>query len=341
MENNRELDTFVSESFVNKDSETPTMDATTYHSLLDAFIPSVEMRDYLKSQPVLHESTLLDIIIGSPVPLSEKAKWGWGDFKKAAEEALMELTLQPGEMFTLSDAWYDEDIHEANSYFNAPFLSFENVAEHIREEISEYKEETDDWFYHQWYVLEKWIPADNNKLSLKYTYYILRDQVMYFRKNEDRHFAMWVDPNVPVPFHVGDLLTVDCRPFAPLKHALLLERGDNHDCCCLQALCLDEKTGLWTTGAVKHWSLFGFGIDPLYTPIYNLARFVGKLPQEEEPLLVVQKIMGTEEKNGRKLWDCINGYKQPETKHCADGLTTEQLLGVANKCFGNKNSNMD
>lgn len=304
----------------------PPMDEAAYHRLLDIFLPSEEMREYLKKEPMLRDGTILDLIIGAPVPLSEKVKWAWGEFRKDAEMALAELTLRPGEILTLTDAWYDEDIRDEKLSFNAPFLSWEKVMEHIHGEMAEYG---DDWYDCQWYVLEKWIPTEAGEMEQSYTYWIIGDQVMYYSGADDENRTDHIDPNLPVPFHVGDILTIDCRPFAPVKHALLIERGDNCDCCCLQGLCLDEKTGLWITGAVKHWSLFGHFLDPLYTAIYRLSCFDGELPPAEQPLLEVQKAIGCDEEKGRELWNLINGFRSAKGKGSEDELTDERLLDLA------------
>lgn len=270
------------------------------------------------------------------MPLAEKVKWAWGEYKQAAETALLDLTLQPGELFTLTEAWYDDNEKDEEYSFNAPYLNFDNVIAHIRAEITECEEENVEWYNYQWYELDKWVPVEERQLKREYTYTLVGDQVWYFNKREDRDYSYWVDPNLPVPYHVGDILTIDCRPFAPLKHALLIKCGDNHDCCCLQGLCKDEVTSLWTTGAVKHRSLFGFGIDPIYTPIYRLSRYAGELPEEEKVLLAVQKKMGYSEQNGRKLWDCIHGYSKPRIKRRTDGLKDEQLKRLVEKCFINE-----
>lgn len=303
----------------------PPMDEAAYHRLLDTFLPSEEMREYLKKEPMLHDGTILELIVGAPVPLSEKVKWAWGEFRKDAEMALAELTLRPGEILTLTDAWYDEDIRDEKLSFNAPFLSWEKVMEHIRGEIAEYG---DDWYDCQWYVLEKWVPTEAGEMERCYTYWIIGDQVMYYRGKDDENRMDHVDPNLPVPFHVGDILTIDCRPFAPVKHALLIERGDNMDCCCLHGLCRDEKTGLWRTGAVKHWSLFGNYLDPLYTAIYRLSRFDGELPPEEQLLLEVQRAINGDEEKGRKLWNMVNGFKNSKYLSDTDGMTDERLLSL-------------
>ena len=302
------------------------MNEADYYRLLDTFLPSKEVREYLKEHPILPENVLLDIITGAPVPLSEKAKWAWGNVKHAIDDALSELTLRPGELFILADAWYDWDIREVKHSFTAPYLSFDNVIAHIHKELREYGADS----FEQWYELEKWISADRGELVRKYKYILIGDQVSYFKKEYDMHFSCRVDPNLPVPFHAGDILTIDCRPFAPLKHALLIERGDNSDCCCLQALCIDEETGLMTAGAVKHRSLFGSGIYPIYTPIYNLSTFHGELPEEEKVLLTIQKELAGDEQSGRKLWNFMYRNRKTENEAETSRLINEYLKKTGN-----------
>jgi len=296
----------------------PPMDEATYHRLLDTFLPSEEMRAYLKQQPVLPELTIRGLIAGSPVSLEKKAEWAWGEDKAAVDRALAELTARPGELFTLEDAWYDEDIREAKYWFNAPFLRYEKVLAHIRAELAEDVGDGEDWRDGQWYEVQKWASGGDGELLHVCTYWLLGDQTTYFQMERGKGSPFYdycPEPNLPVPFRPGDILTIDCRPFAPVKHALLFEAGDNRDCCCLQALCREEKTERWITGAVKHRFLFaGPYIDPLYTPVYRLSRFTGELPPEERLLLAAQRVMGGDEVKGARLWREISEHKLTSEK---------------------------
>ena len=78
---------------------------------------------------------------------------------------------------------------------------------------------------------------------------------------------------------------------------------------------------------MKHRSLFsGPEVDPLYTPVYRLARFTGDLPPEEQPLLAVQRAMGGDEEKGTYLWNRINGVDKNKNTPWKYRLTDEQLL---------------
>ena len=77
---------------------------------------------------------------------------------------------------------------------------------------------------------------------------------------------------------------------------------------------------------MKHWSLFGNYLDPLYTAIYRLSRFDGELPPEEQLLLEVQRAINGDEEKGRKLWNMVNGFKNSKYLSDTDGMTDERLL---------------
>ena len=78
---------------------------------------------------------------------------------------------------------------------------------------------------------------------------VLGTEVCYFSSSRREYpdFSIYNDVNLPVPFHAGDIVTIDCRPFAPVSHAVILEVGDNCDCCCLQALYY-AGNGTWDMG---------------------------------------------------------------------------------------------
>lgn len=71
----------------------------------------------------LNDYNMLDIILGAPLPLTEKRKLlellntpdsdGYADVSKCIREfddALAALELKNSEIFTLSECWYDDDI---------------------------------------------------------------------------------------------------------------------------------------------------------------------------------------------------------------------------------------
>ena len=70
----------------------------------------------------------------------------------------------------------------------------------------------------------------------------------------EEQFHLYPNLNLPVPYQPGDILFIDCRPYAPgAFYCLLKEVGD--DCCGIQCEYVDEK-GKVETGALKHGDYF-------------------------------------------------------------------------------------
>ena len=135
---------------------------------------------------------------------------------------------------------------------------------------------------------------------------VLGTEVCYFSSSRREYpdFSIYNDVNLPVPFHAGDIVTIDCRPFAPVSHAVILEVGDNRDCCCLQALYY-AGNGTWDMGAVKHGHVFPNGRSPALSPLYRLASFHGQFPKEERLLEQVSRHINGEKERGSALWNYI------------------------------------
>ena len=253
------------------------MDREKYLEILETFIPSVEMREYLASQE-LDDRKIADIILGAPVPLTTKLKYAKGEDYEEIKQALDALKLNDDEHFYLFDCWYDEEYFAYEEYPNRPFYDFKDVLEHIKDEIAECGEDYDET---GWYTLRKMVRDPNNtkyKTNIcAYEYTLIKDEVCYFYKPNadefaDYRFSESTDLNLPVPFKVGDVVHIDCRPFAPVRQVKITETGDNHDCCSLQAEFYDNKEKKYKTGAVKHCFIFDNGYRPLLSPLYRISK---------------------------------------------------------------------
>lgn len=139
------------------------------------------------------------------------------------------------------------------------------------------------------------VKQDENKktefLSPEYTYIMDKNgEIPYFiheRRSlnylkgrlgsmvENQFYSACPNLNLPVPYQPGDVLFIDCRPYAPgAFYCLLKEVGD--DCCGIQCEYVDEKGNL-ETGALKHGDYF-FNHGKVYqylSPLYR-AKVVSK-----------------------------------------------------------------
>lgn len=229
--------------------------------------------------------------------------------------ALEELGTSAEAVFLLIEAWHDEELDDRKISAGTPFFNADDALEYIRYDMDS---AGDDYSNLCWYELQKWKPSTDpvsGKASYvhSYTYYFLKDRACFFEKLEETREPYLFLPesrryaedgqhlNLPVPFCAGDIVCVDCRPFQPERPAVLLEVGDNTDCCCVQALCRGQN-GTWTLGALKHGNLFS-NATCFLSPLYRLEVCPKPLPESDCLLQNIQDFIAGDEKRGRLLWE--------------------------------------
>ena len=229
--------------------------------------------------------------------------------------ALEELETGVEAVFLMIEAWHDEELDDRKISAGTPFFNADDALEYIRHDMDSAGEDYNNLC---WYELQKWILSKDpvsGKISYvhSYTYYFLKDRACFFEKLEETREPYLFLPesrrysedgqhlNLPVPFCAGDIVCVDCRPFQPEHLAVLLEVGDNTDCCCVQALCRGQN-GTWTLGALKHGNLFS-NATCFLSPLYRLEVCPKPLPESDCLLQNIQDFIAGDEKRGRLLWE--------------------------------------
>ena len=173
------------------------------------------------------------------------------------------LKLKQNEIFILKAQGIDEDnLNDREitpeTYEYAPFNSYEKAIEDIKKSCYLLLKYNSFDELCVWYVLEKWVLSDCGIYEKVIDYYItLKGDIWFYRfdyayrmkykKNPDKSTMLEKldvcsdseNLNIPVPFKVGDILTIDCRPFAELRRVLIIGVGDNRDCCSLQGLYIE------------------------------------------------------------------------------------------------------
>lgn len=288
------------------------IDKSEWSEILEVFMPSDEMRAYLLNEEI-SKYKLAQLICGSPVSLYKKLEWvtrlalkePFGDkdselftcIRQDISDALHELKVRDGELLYLKSNWFDYDLMDGNTdngeapYQNlytaqcaiqqdlAELTCFDHDEKEFEEEIS--AEDTG------WYTIEKWIKYGDDEYLLTYTYYLFRDEIIYFENEtpalHDGEFELYnywnsQDLNLPVPFKAGDVVVIDCTPFKPATLAKITDVGDNKDCCSLQALARCED-GSWREGAVKHGHLFLHNMCYI-SPLYRIRKYEGVIPEQ-------------------------------------------------------------
>ena len=169
-------------------------------------------------------------------------EFGLPQYAKSAEAAMRSLQESGGKQYLLRSylsAWEFESIEFAN---------YEDVEQQLAKDP-----------LRAWHILEIWENRDGQKLKT-WSFYSMWQYWSYFVhweavSNGDTASLLFAPNNMrtvelPVPFQVGDLLEIDCTPFAPVKNAVVLSedmeiifrdsRGD---------LCIDrlESGGIYGT----------------------------------------------------------------------------------------------
>lgn len=272
-------------------------------------IASSDMRKYLSENYTdLCSWDLINIIVGSQKPLDFKLNllkelselfphpfaeldscYDFEPYVELYEAAIndMKFNTDRAEVYLLTQYNYHEtDGRESTLYI--PFFSFDAAIQYIKTDVNDWL----DWSRAEsieealtWFEIEKWI--GNDRTSLKATYTVSNDgEVWDYRpeRNDLIHkFGMHnaLELYLPVPFAAGDVITIDCRPFAPFKHGVIVSIGDNCDCCCVQ--CLYAKNdGTLDVGALKHSQVFDDGFTPYISPLYKAEIVQGQLPAEDD-----------------------------------------------------------
>lgn len=309
--------------------------------ILREIFPSSEMASYL-TNCTLRREAVRDAVAYAAIPLerkrdiflrlaSGKNRHYFHQQAGLVEGAIREMQTRPGEFFYLRGCCYsDEDRMSTKEECLEPYLIWEHVLERIREYLGYFEADEKELV---WFQVEKWSPDGSGRLKNEYNFMVLGTKACYFNHDavscSERHeFSIYRDLNLPVPFHAGDIVTVDCRPFAPVGHAVILEVGDNRDCCCLQAL-FRKSDGIWDIGAVKHGH-----IVPSFSqisPLYRLASFHGQLTEKEHLLEKVSRYVNANEERGAALWNHIYHFYGESREERS--VTEEQILS----CIENGN----
>lgn len=284
-----------------------------YDKFIDKFMPSNDMREYLKTVEDLELWRLLDIIWHADTPVQDKLD--------ALKELDKDPNIQPDEdsyyrqtpksliaqleyalgilktdgVYVLKIAYYDSETKNSEEDDSGLYSTFEEALEEANKAVESYKECYNDL---SWGIITKWEKDENGKMVDRCEYHIVDSELKYINfenpkiEYESRYVEDMIcmgDLYLPVPFSTGDIVEVNEAPFSPNFHGIIVDIGDNHDCCCVQGLARD-RDGLWNIGAVKH-NIFGIQTAPQKAMLYTIDRYYGELPEDEKVLKTVSEML--------------------------------------------------
>ena len=251
--------------------------------------------------------------------------------------------------YYLFDEWYDTDVLIERSEPCGLFGTLKQAIDYIRKEMELEQEDMEegDEPCPSWYRIEAWNLDEWDRYEHAYNYYIYNGKICWFERMEmrgvtsgswyytafDKKFIGGLsDLNIPTPFKAGDIVEVDCRPFGPPFHALIVEGRNQNDDSSPTILFKVPYTDKWKMTGLKYKMFYkdadGGTYVPRLSPLYRL-RSVGKdeFNEADELLVKVAEWIAGDEERGAAFWD--SWHECPD-----DERTDEDALGVLEKVSG-------
>ena len=238
-------------------------------------------------------------------------------------------------LFLFSE-WYDTDELQLKSSDVGMFATTGAIEKYIE------NEEADNDTGEGYYRMEAWDDYDVIWEKPRYDYYFNGGKLCWFEKlrpekqehgntyymSENREFAAGsLDLDFRTPYKPGDIVLVDCRPFGPPFHAMILEARDQWDCCFPNIVFRYPGTSEWGLTPLKHRRLYKdigwHTYEPMLSPLYRLRRVKEEeLTEEDDCLLELSKLLSGSEERAAKVWE--------RWTSAGEELAWEQVLDVVN-----------
>ena len=312
------------------------------------FIESAEMRKYLEqTADQVRFSQWCNLIAKSRAGLADKisvlreiaAKYPSDEFCDPAAmaddaERALELTKSSAQttVFFLSSYWREnqdqppesvEDgdlkwhlINNDTCCYNAEvYHTFEHVIQGISEhyDCDDAEPVNDSWL---WNEVARYDLSPEGKLEEVIRYAVGESGIIWGYEWADdaakNPFSLLDDLLLPTPFQPGDIITVDCRPFDKIYHAVVLDNHYPNDCCA--PFCVYFKScNRLDTGALKH--IHRSYHYPIFSPLLRAAALDGELPDYEAPLKLISEKIGQDPACIRLICDYFDGREPWERNH--------------------------
>lgn len=243
--------------------------------IINEVIESEEMKKYLCDNiSLLTPWQIQDIIAGAPILLTRK-QYIFHELIKIDPESYKEMSMMIDDALaalysnkkSIFEVYYGYRKSDGIDYSSSEiFLSLEKAMSDIQNKI--YPED----FNRSWVIIKKWDCDNDDNLVNTYIYCLLHGNICYAQENCDRNIDAWMHGslNLPVPFKSGDFVTMNGYPFAKETTAVILDIGDNSDCCSVKILCIDDNAGHYTQGPLKHDCAFTWDCSVAISPLYRI-----------------------------------------------------------------------
>ena len=227
------------------------------------------------------------------------------------------ICFQSERVLCLFEEWYDTDSFVEKSFGAGMFRSMSNVLQYIA------REEAENDTGEGWYRVEAWAPGDEEWKEERYDYYLFNGETCWFEKlypkkqnhgniyymPESRQFSSGnLELNLPTPYKTGDIVLIDCRPFGPPFHAMILESRDQWDCCHPNIVFQVPYTDKWRITPLKHKRFFKHAelssYAPMLSPLYRIRKVRREeMTEEDDRLLKLSDFLSGKESRAAAVWE--------------------------------------
>ena len=304
-----------------------SVDKEHKNKIFETCFESDEMVEFYKTQEI-NDDLLCDLITAAPISLHQKMELlepikDHTEFKETYNEtklAIEALKLEEGEIAILYTYKYWDTINFRMLVDEAVFSSNDILSAYLEGAFNDPEEDKECWD-----VLKKRKLNDEGVYNLQYVYYFIDGKPVFFEKHKPSFFRNETPPHISNPFKKGDIVSLDCQPFAPPKYALLLEDGYNEEGYnkCSHSILITKPDGSWI---INH--MLDGVFSPIFPPLsqlYRLKKYDGDLGEDKEFLDKVSAFVKDGD-NGRKLRQKI--YETHKGKIHYPGLPKENVLQI-------------
>ena len=225
-------------------------------------------------------------------------------------------------VLSLYEEWYDSDVLMEKSSNAGLFNNINDVISYIA------NEEKDNDTGEGWYRIELW--RDNWEfLSFAYNFYTIGSEVCWFEKmhlKEAENGNKYPLPEqgyygsnsyvnqIETPYKTGDIIRVDCRPFAPPFNAMILQDKYQCDSCFPNILFKVPYTDEWRLEPLKSGRFFYDSEVGIYVSPISVLYGVRLIDSDDELKEFKDMIDLTDAKNIKIKVDGSNHYKYKQQR---------------------------
>jgi len=284
---------------------------TTKNHELFLLIKNEEYREWLKGRLQAPEN----LILYAPVSTFEKHSLFRNlsyvhEFCRA--QLPKDLGITPVSMFVLHEKQRSEEngVREISERVTIHRL-YDEVKDTIREK---YGDSEPDEFDSRWNVVER-LDMDDGEYRKTHVYLVSEKGDIWNScfpediSEEEKPLQLcnntWV---LPAPYKTGDIVTIDCRPFRGIFHAVVVTAGDGDKVASPYCLWIqDGKPVLDQLCAVCD------GFESV-SPFYKLARYEGEMPENERIISEISQLLKNDCGQSKNIEEMFMKYGADEVE---------------------------